>query len=418
MNKQSEIPNHKSEIVVVGAGPAGAGLAIRLAASGFEVTLVEREKFPRNKLCGEFVSPECLEHFAQLGVLDEMFAIGGDRITETVFYAPNGRSVAVPSEWLGKTQEGALSISRAAMDVRLLEKAREVGVRILEETQVVAVLFERAEVVGVKVKSKSGETSEIAADLTIDATGRANVLGKLAEKEISRRKDAKTQRQGEIQNPKSQIQNRLVGFKAHLENVNLEKGRCEIYFFRGGYGGLSCIENNLANHCFLVKAEVVKKYIGQTNLLVEEIIFENRRARETMRDARPVFDWLAVSVDGFGIKDLNPAKNLFTVGDAAAFIDPFTGSGMLMALEGAEILARAVTENRLRSTQIAEIYGFNFRQKFQRRLRICALMRRAAFVPNLAKTLISALNLSRSAREMLARSTRSAGVIKKSNLKT
>jgi flavin-dependent dehydrogenase len=413
MNNQSKIQNLKSKIAIVGAGPAGAGLAIRLAAEGFEVTLVERDKFPRQKLCGEFVSPECLEHFAALGVLDEMEAIGGDRIAETVFYAPNGRSVSVPSEWLGKSAQGALSISRAAMDLRLLEKARAVGVRVLEETQTIGVLFENNAVCGVKVKSKTGETREIAADLTIDATGRANVLANYAKKI----QNSKFKIQNSIQNPKSKIQNRLVGFKAHLENVRLEKGRCEIYFFRGGYGGLSYVENNLANHCFLVKAELVKKYIGQTNLLVEEVIFENRRAFETMKDAKPVFDWLAVSVDGFGIKDLNPARNLFAVGDAAAFIDPFTGSGMLMALDGAEILARTITENRASGDQIAEIYAFNFRQKFQKRLRVCALMRRAAFVPNLAKTLISALSLSRSAREMLARSTRTASVGKKSNLK-
>ena len=413
MNNQSKIQNPKSKIAIVGAGPAGVSLAIRLAGGGFDVTLVEREKFPRQKLCGEFVSPECLGHFAELGVLDEMFAIGGDRISKTVFYAPSGRNVSVPSEWLGKSAQGALSISRAAMDLRLLEKARRLGVRILEETQVVAVLFETDEVVGVKVKSKTGETHEITADLTIDATGRAGVLAKFALKI----QNSKFKIQNSIQNPKSKIQNRLVGFKAHLENVNLEKGRCEIYFFRGGYGGLSYVENDLANHCFLVKADLVKKYIGQTNLLVEEVIFENRRARETMRDARPVFDWLAVSVDGFGIKDLNPARNLLAVGDAAAFIDPFTGSGMLMALEGAEILARAVAENYQSRARIAEIYEFNFRQKFQKRLRVCALMRRAAFVPNLAKTVISALSLSRSAREILARSTRGASAGEKSDLK-
>ncbi len=415
MNNQSKFQNLKSKIVVVGAGPAGASLAIRLAKSGFEVALVEREKFPRQKLCGEFISPECLEHFRELGVLDEMLASGGERVTETVFYAPNGRNVTVPSEWFGNSQ-GALSLSRAAMDLRLLEKAKEIGVRVLEETQVVGILFEDAKVCGVKVRSKNGETFEIAADLTVDAAGRANILGKLAEKEFSR-KDAKTQRRKETQNPKSKIQNRLVGFKAHLENAQLEKGRCEIYFFRGGYGGLSRVENNLANHCFLVKAELVKKYIGQTNLLVEEVIFENKRARETMRDAKPVIDWLAVSVDGFGLKDLNPAENLFAVGDAAAFIDPFTGSGMLMALEGAEILARSLIENRFSGSETAENYELNFRRKFQKRLRVCSLLRRAAFMPNLAKTIISALSLSRSAREMLARSTRAAGVIKKSNLK-
>ena len=418
MNNQSKIQNLKSKIAIVGAGPAGSSLAIRLARSGFEVTLIEREKFPRHKLCGEFISPECLEHFRELDVLDEMLARGGERVTETIFYAPNGRSVTVPSAWFGNSQESALGLSRAEMDFRLLEKARESGVRVLEETQTVGVLFEKDEIHGVKVKSKTGETREITADLTIDATGRANVLGKLVEKR--RRGEEEKRTRGDelkIQSPKSKIQNRLVGFKTHLENVHLEKERCEIYFFRGGYGGLSRVENNLANHCFLVKADLVKKYIGQTNLLVEEIIFKNKRARETLKDARAVADWLSVSVDGFGLKCLNPAKNLFAVGDAAAFIDPFTGSGMLMALESAELLAEAITESRFSPARAAENYNLNFQQKFQKRLRICSLMRRAAFMPNLAKTIISALSLSRGARELLARSTRQSDVIKKSNMK-
>jgi flavin-dependent dehydrogenase len=411
MNKQSAIRNPKSKIAIVGGGPAGASLAIRLAKNGFDVCLTEREKFPRHKLCGEFISPECLIHFEDLGVLEEMFSIGGDRITETRFYAPNGRNVSVPSEWFGNAQ-GALGISRAEMDFRLLEKARSVGVKVLEETQVVGVLFEGRAVCGVKVKSEKGETSEIAADLTIDATGRANVLGKMVQK--SQVSSLKSQVK-KIQNPKSKIQNRLVGFKAHLENVNLEKGLCEIYFFRGGYGGLNFVEDNRANHCFLIKADIVKKYIGQTNLLIEEIIFQNKRAFETMKDARPLFDWLAVSVDGFGMKNLNPAPNLLAVGDAAAFIDPFTGSGMLMALEGAKLLAQSIAENQFSPAEIVANYNLNFQQKFQKRLRICALMRRAAFVPNLAKTVISALSLSRVAREILARSTRQSGAIKKSN---
>ena len=77
--------NSKLQITIVGAGPAGASLAIRLANQGFSVNLIEREKFPRHKLCGEFISPECLAHFKDLGVLDEMLDSGGERITETDF---------------------------------------------------------------------------------------------------------------------------------------------------------------------------------------------------------------------------------------------------------------------------------------------------------------------------------------------
>jgi flavin-dependent dehydrogenase len=388
-----KIQNSKLKTIIVGAGPAGASLAIRLAQKDFEVVLIEREKFPRHKLCGEFISPECLAHFKELGVLEEMLAVGGDRISETVFYSPTGKSISVPSKWFG-TEENALSISRAEMDLQLLEKARSLGVSVLEETQVVAPLIEDEKVCGVKARFENRETREISADLTIDATGRANILGKLIGKT-------------KIQNSKFKIQNsKLVGFKTHLENVNLKKGVCEIYFFRGGYGGLSFVEDDKANHCFLVKAETVRELEGNPDTIVEKVIFKNERARHTMCGATAVYDWLAVSVDGFGVKNLSPAENLLTVGDAAAFIDPFTGSGMLMALESAEILARSIFENKKSSPEIARSYAVSHREKFRRRLVICDIMRRAAFAPKLADRLIYALNFSRRATEFLTRSTR------------
>ncbi len=225
---KSKIQNPKSKIIVVGAGPAGASLAIRLAQKNFQVTLIEREKFPRQKFCGEFISPECLRHFRELGVLDEMLAGGGDRIAETIFYAPNGKSVGVPSDWFDKNESGALSLSRAAMDLILLERARKLGVEVLEETSVNGLIVENDAVRGVKIKSKNGLPTDIEADLTFDATGRAGVLGKLAKK--FKVQDSKY-KIGEIQNPKSKIQNRLVGFKTHLKNVNLEKGSVRNLFF-------------------------------------------------------------------------------------------------------------------------------------------------------------------------------------------
>jgi flavin-dependent dehydrogenase len=411
MNNQSKIQNLKPQIAIVGAGPAGASLAIRLAKANFEVCLIEREKFPREKLCGEFVSPECLPHLQALGVLDEMLLVGGDRITQTIFYEPDGKSVSVPSAWFGADLQGALSISRAEMDFRLLEKAKASGVKVLEETAAIGLLFDEDKVCGVKAKNKTGDVFEISAGLTIDATGRANVLGKLAEKDKLRITNYELR--NEIQNPKSKIQNRLVGFKTHLENARLEKGRCEIYFFRGGYGGLSNVENNLANHCFLIKAETVKEFNSDVEQILEKVIFQNKRARETLENAKPVYDWLAVSVDGFGVKNLNPAPHLVAVGDAAAFIDPFTGSGMLMAMESAEILANAIAENFPATEKIAENYQILYGQKFRRRLRVCSLLRRAALRTSFAKYVISVLGFSEKARQILARATRQPAESKK-----
>ena len=204
--------NKKIEkILIAGAGPAGAGLAIRLAKKDFQVTLIEREKFPRHKLCGEFISPECLAHFLELDVLGEMLSVGGDRISETVFYAPDGRRVSIPSKWFGGNQQNALSISRAEMDLRLLERARRLGVEILEENTVVDLLMENGAVHGIKIRSKTGETAEIRADLTIDATGRAcsrktrrtGTEKEQGDKETRRQGDKETNPKSEIRNPKS-----------------------------------------------------------------------------------------------------------------------------------------------------------------------------------------------------------------------
>src|SRR3954468_14284206 len=89
------------DIAIVGAGPAGSSAAIRLAMAGKRVVLFEKAKFPREKLCGEFISPECLEHFTELGVLDDIQAARGVEIKETIFYGRGGRGVAVPSAMFG-----------------------------------------------------------------------------------------------------------------------------------------------------------------------------------------------------------------------------------------------------------------------------------------------------------------------------
>jgi menaquinone-9 beta-reductase len=190
---------------------------------------------------------------------------------------------------------------------------------------------------------------------------------------------------------------------------------CEIYSFRGGYGGLSAVENGVSNHCFLIDAKVVKEYCGNAEKIVREVVFKNRRAAETLASAVPVFDWLAVAVDGFGRKNLAPAANVLTVGDAAAFIDPFTGSGMLMALESGKIAAESIAENFNNQPQIAFNYQRLHHEKFNRRLRVCSLLRRAAFVPHFAEAVIGLLSVSNTARQVVARATRSNKELKVQN---
>src|SRR5947209_5858326 len=171
------------DVVIVGGGPAGASAAIHLSKHGARVLLAEQKKFPREKLCGEFISPECLEHFARLGVMDSMNGAGGTPLRETIFYASSGRAVAVPSEWFarGASPSSALGLSRAEMDARLLARAREVGATVFEEAHAIGVIFERGRVRGVRVRTCGAELS-LRAPLTIDATGRARSLARRVER--------------------------------------------------------------------------------------------------------------------------------------------------------------------------------------------------------------------------------------------
>ncbi|HXM36500.1 MAG TPA: FAD-dependent oxidoreductase, partial [Pyrinomonadaceae bacterium] len=242
------------DVVIAGAGPAGTSAAIHLAQRGARVLLAEQKKFPRAKLCGEFISPECLDHFSQLGVSAMMASAGGARLTQTVFYSRDGRSVSVPSEWFGN-QNAALGLSRAEMDQRLLVRAREAGVEVLEETLASGLLRDGERVTGMRLKS-GDVISDVSAPVVIDATGRTRAL-------IRHFADHKA-RSGR-QRPS------LVAFKAHLENAQVAEGTCEIYFYPGGYGGLSSVEKGLSNLCFIASAADVRANQTDAETVMKQI---------------------------------------------------------------------------------------------------------------------------------------------------
>lgn len=382
------------DVAIAGAGPAGSSLAIRLANAGLSVLLVEQKAFPREKLCGEFISPECLDHFAELGVLSDISAAGGTSLKETVFFSQSGRGVAVESKWFGRPETLALGLSRAEMDGILLEHARSAGVDVRQETTVAGLLKGRnGGVSGVKLRGSGGSGTEAAARVTIDATGRTRSL--------ARRLD-------NGQTPRTAATH--VAFKTHLTGADLLPATCEIYVYRGGYGGCNLVQDGLSNLCFIVSSADAKRLGSDPERLMREVVFTNRRAAAAVNRASAAMPWLAVPIERFGRGELVPAEGLLTIGDAAAFIDPFTGSGMLLALESARIAADAIVGSIVKDLgfgRLAAEYRRSYAAHFDRRLRVCSVLRHAAFVPFLAGSLITALSLSSKMTEGLARATRS-----------
>ncbi len=379
---------HNFDVIIAGGGPAGSSAAIRLARKDMRVLLVEQKKFPRAKLCGEFISPECVRHFENLGVADAIKISSPAALTETVFYSARGHHVTIPSSWFGGP--AALGLSRAVMDHVLLQRARDCGVTVLEGTTISEPIREGHDVRGVRLRT-NGHDEEYFAPLTIDATGRAHIL-------------TRKLHTGE---PKSKA--KLIAFKAHLRNTRVAANACEIYFYPEGYGGLSSVEGDISNLCFIISAEQVKRHYSNPELVMREMVMKNQRAAYTLEHAQPESEWLSVSWERFGRQQPSPANGLLAIGDSAAFIDPFTGSGMLMAFESGELAADVIVRHRdkLATSELYANYTAEYAQKFDSRLRISGWLRRLAFKPRLAGLGIAICGASNRFRNRIARATRS-----------
>lgn len=380
---------HNFDVIIAGAGPAGSSAAIRLARNDLRVLLVEQKKFPRPKLCGEFISPECRRHFEALGVADAMTNSDPASITETVFYSTRGHHVTIPSNWFGGP--AALGLSRAVMDNVLLRRARECSVTVIEGATITEPIIDQTTVRGIKLKINSEEQHHTA-PLTIDATGRARILTR------------------KLHTGEARSKAKLIAFKVHLRNTRVAPGACEIYFYPDGYGGLSSVEGDISNLCFIISAEQVKRHHSDPGLVMREMLMRNRRAAYTLEHAQPESEWLSASWERFGPQQPGPTKGLLAIGDSAAFIDPFTGSGMLMAFESAELVAHVISRHRaqLDATALATDYANEYFSKFESRLRLCAWLRRAAFSPRLAGLGIAICGASKQFPNWIARATRSA----------
>ena len=371
------------DVIIAGAGPAGASAAIHLARHDLRVLLVEQKKFPRPKLCGEFISPECQRHFENLGVAESIHASAPSALTETIFYSSRGHHVAIPSNWFGGA--AALGLSRAVMDEVLLRRAQACGVTVIENATINEPIVAENSVHGVRLKE-----NEYFAPLTIDATGRARILSK------------------KLNDTEPKSKPKLIAFKAHLRNTRVAANACEIYFYPDGYGGLSTIEADISNLCFITSAEQVKRHHSNPDVIVREVIMKNERAAYTLANAQLESEWLSASWERFGRRQPNPANGLIAIGDAAAFIDPFTGSGMLMAFESGELAANVIVRHRDKLAHSGAAYAESYLQKFDSRLRISGWLRRAAFNPRLAGLGIAICGASKLFRNRIARATRSA----------
>lgn len=405
--------NH-SDVIIIGGGPAGCSAASTLAATGLRVVLLEKGRMPRQKLCGEFITPESFPTLSRLGAMDEILAAGAQKIGRLRLVGTNGNQVEAPvSEISDKSY--ALSLSRARFDEVLFEGARQAGAMCLENHAVKGCFFDHGRASGVEALSLAdGKPVTFQASLVIDASGRNTRLTIPRRKRITRG-------------------SRLFALKTHLRGVEGMADQVELYFFPGGYGGLSSIEGGLSNLCFITDEARLKNSGGDFLRVMRQTVMTNSRARERISTAKAVGNWVSGGPLLFGRRRRFEA-GVLAIGDAAGMIDPFTGTGIQVALRSGELAAEAVIEslgfqsisdgfdNEDRSSRdaldstcagnggrgagladaVLSSYAARYEREFGKRMRIAGLLRAPAFSPRMASLFGGVLSASpRFARAVL-----------------
>ena len=298
-----------SDSLILGGGLAGAMAALHLSRAGRRTLLIEKEKSAHHKVCGEFLSPEAVGYLREAGV--DPVHLGAVPINN-LRLSVGRRTVETRLPFT------AMSLSRSALDEASLARAAEAGCVIRR-----GVAVDKLEAAGQHWTAHLATGESMTAPSAFLATGKHDLRGW----------------------PRSNgLQSDLVGFKLHFRLVphqtRVLRDTMELFLFRGGYGGLALVENQVANLCLVVRKPVLRK-LGGWPALLTALLAENRRIRQSLDRAQPLWDRpLAVSSIPYGHLGSNiGSPTLWPLGDQIAVIPSFTGDGMSIALHSAALAA-------------------------------------------------------------------------------
>jgi len=355
--------------LVIGGGLAGSMVAIRLAAVGRKVTLLEKESSAQHKVCGEFLSREAVDYLRQVGV--DPLELGAATIR---FVRLSSKRKVVETD-LPFT---ALSLSRFTLDAAMLSRAAERGCDVQR-----GVFVDRLTIQGGMWFAQLRDRKPLCAQTVFLANGKHDLHG---------------------WDRPSTGQSDLVAFKLHwqLERAQTEALRefIEIFLFSGGYGGLALVERDVANLCLVVRRSELRKIGGWTELLAS-VLDDNRHVKYCLQGAKALWDRpLALSSIPYGYLAGRPF-GLWCVGDQAAVIPSFTGDGMSIALHSAAV----ATEMYLAGESAGQYYH-RLRAQLGRGMSLATLLSRIMVTGAGRNLALFGLSLFPSAMRWIAASTR------------
>ena len=345
-----------ADVVVVGAGPAGAATAARLAAAGVDVLLLDRARFPRDKACAEFLSPGAVAELSRAGVLEAAAAAGA--------WQRGMRIVSGGSEFVLAYDGGrrGLGIARRTLDALLVDRAVACGARVREGVAVTGAVACAGRVTGVRVRGEDRSERTVEAGLVVGADGfRSPVARSLG-----------------LERPAPRP--RRLGLVAHVRGAACD-GVGLMAVGAGGYCGVASVGGAKTSVGLAISpnyrrsGEPVSEFFDRSVAALPPARGALAGAERTtaIRGATPLARRVA-RVAGPGY---------LLVGDAAGATDPFTGEGVLRALRGAELAADAAGAALLRPDRDPVGYAAARRAAFAAKDRACLVLQALLATPAL-----------------------------------
>ena len=375
----------KADVIIIGGGPAGCSAALGLNQLGYHVILCDQAKFPRDKICGEFISPAADPILDRLGVLGDIEALTPKRLKGVAISSYEGEELVIdyPCQPGEIERPTSLSVPRYELDSLFIEQVRRVGVEIREQNKITDFLFKEGCVSGVKGWDENKSSFTLKAPLVIDAGGRNS----LSLKKFNLKRESS--------------RNTKMAMAAHWQGAQIPDDYCYMHVSRPGYTGISSVNQDKVNVVLVVdqnsmRGEKPDSFYGRT-------VMKNRFRRKILQNAECLESVRAVESLGFSVKPI-PCGGLLAVGDAMGFIDPFTGEGIYLSLRSSEIavqIADLALKNADVSLEFLKVYEKKRKQEFEKKFLLSRILQKIIYNQFFCDQVVRVLKEKRELAEIL-----------------